>query len=509
MSTPKPLPRTLDAWLQQLAKLPLPIEQQQHVRLRRILGDSRRTWREIAEAIESSPSFALQVLREANQSNNSLSEPAESVETALSRLGLSRCEALLSQAPALPEDEIPLAFRQILMISQHASQQARGLFGARLARLWNELHGCSLLFLAPLWPLLCAHPQLFEAWEQRVLLKGERPGVVEKELLGVPLIQLCVRLAERWRLPEWIVRGYRLLERDRRQLIKALHIARDYEHPLHQQQMLDADTPLRHWLTQPSNCVLLANGLAVSAHHAWDTPHTLRWQRLTGLYLQLPLNELQQEVHQHAVSSARLLHDSALWHPAQALLWPWDAHRLKPARSSSAAAPPQRDDLAAWRQHCARLLAEPSAFANVPQLTACARDALQACGLKRVLVLLADRQHSRLQTQQQAGLDASAATLSLDPAQSQVLRRLLSEPGQLRLTPANVAKFSALLPGNLKALFPSEHLLLRSLASNGRVVMLLVADQGGQPLNEVCLQAFGKTVQCIERALGSFARRGR
>lgn len=158
MSTSKSLPRTLDAWLQQLGKLPLPIEQQQHLRLRRILADSRKTWREIAEAIELSPSFALQVLREANQSGSSLSDPAESVETALSRLGLSRCEALLNQAPALPESEIPLAFRQILLISQHASQQARGLFGARLARLWNELHGCSLLFLAPIWPLLCAHP---------------------------------------------------------------------------------------------------------------------------------------------------------------------------------------------------------------------------------------------------------------------------------------------------------------------------------------------------------------
>lgn len=507
MSTPKPLPRTLDAWSQHLARLPLPIEQQQHLRLRRVLGDSRRTWREIAEAIESSPSFALQVLREANQSGNSLSEPAESVETALSRLGLTRCEALLNQAPALPESEIPQAFRQILLISQHASQQARGLFGARLARLWNELHGCSLLFLAPLWPLLCAHPHLFEAWEQRVLLKGERPQIVEKELLGVSLIQLCVKLAERWRLPEWIVRGYRLLERDRRQLVKALHIARDNEHPLHQQQLLDADIPLRHWLTQPSNCVLLANGLAVSAHHAWDTPHTLRWQLLTGLYLQVPLSELQQEVHQHAVSSARLIHDNALWHPAQALIWPWDAHRLKPA--VNVAPPPKRDDLAAWRQQCARLLAEPSSFTNVPQLTACARDALQACGLKRVLLLLADRQHSRLQTQQQVGLDSSAASLSLDPAQSQVLRRLLSEPGQLRLTPSNVAKFSALLPGHLKALFPSEHLLLRSLASNGRVVMLVVADQGGQPLNDVCLQAFTKTIQCIERALSSFARRGR
>ena len=132
MSTSKSLPRTLDAWVQHLGKLPLPIEQQQHLRLRRILGDSRRTWREIAEAIESSPSFALQVLREANQSSNSLSDPAESIETALSRLGLSRCEALLNQAPALPENDIPLAFKQILLISQHASQQARGLFGARL-----------------------------------------------------------------------------------------------------------------------------------------------------------------------------------------------------------------------------------------------------------------------------------------------------------------------------------------------------------------------------------------
>jgi hypothetical protein len=90
-----------------------------------------------------------------------------------------------------------------------------------------------------------------------------------------------------------------------------------------------------------------------------------------------------------------------------------------------------------------------------------------------------------------------------------VLKRLLAEPGQLRITPSNMAQFSALLPGNLKALFPSEHLLLRSVASNGRVVMLVVADQGGQPLNDVSLQAFTKTVQCVERALSSFSRRGR
>ena len=90
-----------------------------------------------------------------------------------------------------------------------------------------------------------------------------------------------------------------------------------------------------------------------------------------------------------------------------------------------------------------------------------------------------------------------------------MLRRLLNEATQLRLTPANIAQYSALLPGNLKSLFPGEHLILRSIANQQRVAMVLVADQGGGPFSEVSVQAFGKTVQCIERALASFANRAR
>jgi hypothetical protein len=316
-------------------------------------------------------------------------------------------------------------------------------------------------------------------------------------------------LADRWRLPDWVIQGYRLLVADRRQLVKALHIARDNQHPLHQQQMLDADIPLRRWLTQPANSILLANGLALSAHHAWNSPHSRRWQHLTGLYLQLPLSDVQQQIHQHAAQSARQQTTAELWHPAQALLWPWDARRLhsKPAASASPATATTADH--GWRQHCAQLLAQPSAFHTFDQLTTRTTQAVQACGLSRVLLLLADRNHSRLRAQQQAGLDKSASTLVIDPQQSQVLRRLLKAPAQLRLTPANIAQFSALLPGSLKAHFPSEHLLIRSLASNGHVVMVIVADQAGAVLSEASVHAFGKTVQCIQRALDSFARRER
>jgi hypothetical protein len=254
----------------------------------------------------------------------------------------------------------------------------------------------------------------------------------------------------------------------------------------------------------------LANGLALSAHHAWNSPHSLRWQHLTGLYLQMPLSDVQQQIHQHAAQSARQHATADLWHPAQALLWPWDARRLQgkttvPAATATTATP--ADNL--WRQLCAQLLVQPSAFHNLDQLTSGSTQALQACGMSRVLLLLAAPNHSRLRAQQQTGLDKSASTLIIDPQQSQVLRRLLKAPAQLRLTPANIAQFSALLPGALKALFPSEHLLIRSLASNDRVVMLIVADQSGAVLSDASVQAFGKTAQCIQRALDSFAKRER
>ena len=505
---PTPSPRSLDAWLKQLDKQPLPLPADSHQRVCRALGDSRRSLRDIADLMQSSPAMALRVLREANRQSGALGEPAESLESALGRLGLERTQELLQRQPTLAAEDMPLALRQIQLISQHASQQANGLFAGRLARLWQEIHWGSLLFLAPIWTLLAARPQLFEAWEQRVLIDGEPASRVERELLGVPLLQLCLALVEHWRMPEWIIQGYRLLSQDRRLLVRALHIARDNEHPLHQQQLLDAEPKLRRWLTQPANTIVLANGLALSAHLAWGSPHSLRWQRLTGLYLQLPLAEVQQQIHQQAVKSARQHAVSDLWHPAEGLLWPTGSQHLRSPVQELAIQPPAKATQAdEWRRLCIQLLAQPSLFENLEQLGSGAGQALQACGMQRVLLLMADRSHSRLRALHHAGLDQSAKELLLEPQHSQVLRRLLKEPGQLRLTPGNIAQFSALLPGALKALFPSEHLVISSLACNDRVALVLVVDRNGTAFGEASLQAFGKTAKCIERALTSFAKR--
>ncbi len=184
----------LAAWLEELDRQPLPIPASHYAGLHAALSDSRRSLREIADQLQGSPTLALSILREANRAESARDNPAESLEVALSRLGLARASQLLKTLPSIQDAEMPRVLGQMLLISQHAMQQASGLFGARLARLWQEIHWGSLLTMAPVWALANARPQLLEQWQQRVLVQGEPTLRVERELLGIA----CCRSAWRW-----------------------------------------------------------------------------------------------------------------------------------------------------------------------------------------------------------------------------------------------------------------------------------------------------------------------
>lgn len=505
-NVPMPKPTTLEGWVKLLDGVRLPVPQASHDRVCKAIRDNRSSLRDIAELMQDSPALALSVIREANRhTHGSMATPAENLEVAINRLGLKRTEELLERLPAEPQSQIPVALRQLQLISQHATQQANGFFASRLARLWQDIHWGSLLFLSPLWPMALTHPQLLEEWELRVIHKGESARKVEKQLFGVRLLEICLALVDVWHLPIWVQQGYRLLRSEQRELVKVLRIARDSDHPLRQQNRLDDDPTLRRWLNQPANTVLLANGLALSAQQAWDSPHCERWQFLTSLYLQMPMDEVQQQMHQQAANSARQHAMPDLWHPAESLIWPWGMNRVHAGLLPAPA--PTAEELAKWRKQCAELLVEPSRFTNAMHLTTSARDALVACGMRRVMILMADRTHANLRVHQTAGLPKEVAGLNLVVSQSIVLQRLLAQQAQVRLTPANNAQFSALLPASLRSQFGGEHLLLRSLVNNGRVIMIVVADQGGGPFSEITVQAFGKTAQCIEKALHSFSHR--
>lgn len=504
MPDPSALPRSLDAWLVRLDGAALPLSNRQREQLCQDLRHGTRSLSWIAARVQSSPAATLALLREANrQPAGPLGGTVEHVEGALIRLGLARAEALVQALPERSATTLPAPLLQVLVISQHAQHQAAGLFASRMARMQNEILCASLLFLAPLWALAQACPDLLQRWAARVIGERQPARAVEQELFGVPLHTLCLALAQRWRLPEGVVLGYQALGRDSDSLIRCLRLARRPGHrPL---QRLQDDAPeLLRWLTRPTNSALFANALAWSAQNSWDDARCLRWQRLTALYLNEPLDQLQRRIHALSVDSARLLPAGPAWHPAQALLWPAGT-RMPPApeppsRLSSFFRPEE------WRRLCNHFSQQPSAFANLPHLLASAAELLTLCGLQRFALMFTDRQGQLIALHQQ-GLPAGTPRLTADPGRWPLLPQLVTQSVLVPVSPQRNPGLSKKLPPAIRERFDERHLVMRGFALGGRNSLVLIGDQQGMPFSDRQLELLEKTARVIERGLLAFASR--
>lgn len=501
--------KALEQWIKQLDNTRLPVYKAQRELALDTLQAGDKSLGDIAQVISQAPTIALIIMRDANRRSSSTAQPVQTLENALSRLGLEHCSTLLKSLIDDEESDIPFALRQVWMIGQHLNVQANGLFSTRMARLGQEIHWGSLLFLSPSWPLLTRHPEFFTEWERRVLGNNEPALEVEHELLGMPLTELCLGLAEHWQLPSWIIDGYRLLNDNSHILIQALSIARHTEQPLLQQQKLDALPTLNNWFNRPANTIVFACGLVMAAHSSWGNEQCIRWQRLISLYLKQDLATVQQTTHQLAVEHARLQRTEDLWQPAQALLWPWGTQRLRQAAEQHQAAAPDSDDLAQWRIHCTELLRSPSPFSNPVQLTQRINLALQACGMRRVCIMLLDATGKQLQVSERYGISAEQLPPSFTIAHHTQTANLLTESTCLLINKDNAKQMNPHLPAELTAIFSRSQWALASLSNSHRQVMLIAADQATAVMHPVTLQAFKKTLEHIERALVLFSSRKR
>lgn len=496
-------PRSLDAWLARLDGADLPISRRQREQL---LGELRgeRPLRVIAPRLQTNPAISLALLREANRLGpGPLGGAVETVEGALVRLGLDRAEALLLTLPDRSATTLPPSLIQMLVISQHAQHQAAGLFASRMARLEGEILCASLLFLAPLWALAQAYPDLPLRWAARVLGERQPARAVEQDLFGVSLPELCLALARRWRLPDGVILGYQALCRERDTLIHCLRLARrPGAKPL--QRLQDEQPELLRWLTRPVNSALFANALALTAHHAWDDARGLRWQRLTALYLDQPLERVQAQIHALAADSARLLPNGPAWHPARALPWP-PGSRLPPAPEppsllSSFFRPEE------WRRLCDRFTQKPSAFANLPHLLASAAQVLALCGLQRFALMFSDRQGQLIALHQQ-GLPPRTPRLKADPGHWPLLPQLIAQSVLVPVSPQRNPGLGKRLPPAIREQFDERHLVMRGFNLGGRNSLLLIGDQQGMPFSDRQLELLEKTARVIERGTLAFGSR--
>ncbi|MFO7704806.1 MAG: hypothetical protein R6V43_06690 [Halopseudomonas sp.] len=155
------VPIDIGSLRQSLNSFVLPIEQYQYTRLTSVLDNQLMGTHDLTRELLRVPAAALQVCRAAGEMARTKDIDILTLEQACNLLGTLRLGNLLRSLPMVEKEQMPLAYRQILSISEHALVQAQGLFANRMARLWHEVSLASLLFLAPCWVLVYQHPALF------------------------------------------------------------------------------------------------------------------------------------------------------------------------------------------------------------------------------------------------------------------------------------------------------------------------------------------------------------
>ena len=83
--------KTLAQWITQLDNTRLPVYKTQREQALAALQNSDKALGDIAQVISRAPTIAFIIMREANRNSSAQAEPVQTLEKALSRLGLARC----------------------------------------------------------------------------------------------------------------------------------------------------------------------------------------------------------------------------------------------------------------------------------------------------------------------------------------------------------------------------------------------------------------------------------
>lgn len=510
-------PRSLDAWLELLAPLQPPVDGTTRSAALALLSQGAAS-AAVARRLTSDPAAVALLFRAANQALARYDRAAHTLDHAIGLLGAARTQALLEEAPLLDAAHPRAgAYRQMLLRSRHAAQQA--LLWSEGTGLWpaEEVYWSTLVAAAPLWLLWLEAGDTCERLERLRARQGALRRDQLVDALGCTPQELGAALAERWLLPEMSRHSWRRdVVGSLRQWIELEHIAHLDEPPVF------ASRELHELCHRPALVVAVADALAEEADWDWQSRRCLRLISIAATACRRPLATLLANCHQAAAAISRDA-DPDLLTPAARLLGSWCQARLwhtpvarKPAApgaaapgaaapetaapAAAAAAPETTVDTAAALVATAlQRLRVPGAIDGTRAALELALDTLRrGVGLQRCAALLV-RANGELQTVLGAGIEQAPKLRQFRYASrnNQLLTQLLGKPVCLRLSADNRAKFWLHLPEDFRAAIDCEQFLLMTVFAGERPVAMLYADNGAaggpddrqhQLFKQLCLQ---------------------
>lgn len=488
MSDSPSQPRSFDAWLELLAPLQPPIDAATRTAASALLTQGAGSVA-VAQRLASDPAAVALLFRATNTALARYDRAAHSLDHAIGLLGAARTQAILDEAPVLAADHPrATAYRQMLLRSRHAAQQA--LLWSEGTGLWpaEEVYWSTLVAAAPLWLLTLEAGDCCEQLEQ---LRA-RQGAVRREqvidALGCTPRELAAALSERWLLPELSRQSWqRAVVGSLRQWIRLEHIAHLDEPPAFVETER-ASKALHELCHRPALIVAVADALAEEADWDWHSRRCLRLMRIAATACRRPVATLLANCHQAAAAISRDA-DPDLLTPAARLLCGWRQAQLWqqiPAADAAAPAPAtapsvtadKATDPAAVLTGALQRLRVPGAIDGTRAALELALDTLRrGIGLQRCAALLV-RANGELQTVLGAGIGQTAKLRQFRGASrgNALLTQLLGKPVCLRLGADNRARFWPHLPEDFRSAIDCEEFLLMTVFAGARPVAMLYAD---------------------------------
>jgi len=518
-------PRSLNAWLELLGPLQPPVDGKVRAAALKLLSDGGST-HDIARQLAIDPASVLLLFRAANQALQRYDREAHTLDHAIGLLGAGRVQTLLEQAPVLALDHpYAQAYRQVLMRSRHAAQQA--LLWSEGTGLWpaEEVFWSTLIAAAPVWPLWLEAGPICGRLEQLRARQGTISTRQTIDLLGCTPYELGAAVAELWLLPEMSRQSWqRKTTGSLRQWVGLEHAAHLDEPPKF------ASKELHELCHRPALVVAVANALAEEADWDWQSRRCLRLMSIATTACRRPLATILANCHQTAAVLSRDCGDSGLLTPAAKLLggwrqaWLWEpprpaaepppVNRIATAIADVAVAPepmrPQADNSAASAllSEAMQRLRTPGAIDSTRIAVELVVDAMQrGLGLKRVAALLVRAGTGELQTVLSKGAEQAPALRQFRylSRNNQLLTQLLSKPLCLRLSAENRAKFWTHLPAEFRAAIDCDRFLLMGIFTGERATALLYADNKSETPDDRQHQLFKQLCQQLSLCLTRLA----
>ncbi|MCW8885194.1 MAG: HDOD domain-containing protein, partial [Motiliproteus sp.] len=274
----------------------------------------------LVPVIITDPVFTLHLIRLANQLNRNADTQANTVELAVSTLGLNRIRSLCQSLPVIKMNNASVPHKQYFHAidnSYHAATQAVSLCRFPGDSVINETRIAALFYGVGHWALWRYAPQQMS--EIKIGIYEDKKDVVlaENDVIGCTVQQISEGLVEAWGLSKLGVEALKHTTSPDTEMLDQLHrFAEEGESSFDEEQLRD----IKQLLNANFYPVKLANWLALTVPYGWYKSKSRRLIEIISDFLKQPEDKTISQLHQNCVQSSREFHIDGLMNSAALML---------------------------------------------------------------------------------------------------------------------------------------------------------------------------------------------